>query len=152
MSTPRLLPALLLALASTAGCASSPRVKAPASETATIDTTGAPTPRRSATRRSSTLITRDELLEPSISGASALEAVRLLRPTFLTYRGANSIRDPSAGVVRASIDGGRVVPVDDLQSIRVLEVRSIRFLSASDATQRFGVAAGGSPVILVERM
>lgn len=103
-------------------------------------------------RRIANVITRDELADPSLSGSTGLEAVRRLRPTFLANRGAISVRDPQAGSVRVSIDGGTIGPLEDLDRIRTNEIRSIRYLSASDATQRFGVAANGSPVILVERM
>ena len=141
----RLLPSALL-LAALVGCASSPKV-APTSDEATA--APAPTPHA---RRNANVITRDELADVSLSGASGLEAVRRLRPTFLSSRGAISLRDPNAGGVKVSIDGGTIGPLDDLDHVRTNEIRSIRYLSASDATQRFGVAAGGSPVILVERM
>ena len=144
----RLLPSALL-LAALVACASSPRV-APTSDDATAATaseTRTPRPRRNAN-----VITRDELADPSLQGATGLEAVRRLRPTFLASRGAISLGDPSAGAVKVSIDGSSIGPLDDLDRIRTNEIRSIRYLSASDATQRFGVTADGSPVILVERM
>jgi hypothetical protein len=103
-------------------------------------------------RRNANVIGRDELADPSLQGVTGLEAVRRLRPTFLSNRGAISIGNPTAGVVKVSIDGSTIGPLDDLDRIRTNEIRSIRYLSASDATQRFGIAADGSPVILVERM
>jgi hypothetical protein len=61
-------------------------------------------------------------------------------------------RDPDVGTVRCSIDGVTISPIGDLEQIHVNEVREIRFLSASEATQRFGITSGGSPVIVVSRM
>ena len=142
----RTLPTSLV-LATVLGCASSPAPAPAGDDAAAAATTHLPRPRRNAN-----VITRDELSDPSLSGSTGLEAVRRLRPTFLTNRGAISLRDPNAGVVKVSIDGGTVGPLDDLDRVRTQEIRSIRYLSASDATQRFGVAANGSPVILVERM
>jgi hypothetical protein len=103
-------------------------------------------------RRNANVIGRDELADPSLVGVSGLDAVRRLRPTFLTRRGATSLRDPEVGVVKVSIDGHSLGPLADLEQIRTNEIRSIVYLSASDATQRFGVASNGSPVIVVERM
>ena len=138
----RIVSCLLLVAAG--GCA---RAAAPAA-----GDRSAPQPARTAVRRNPNVITRDQLADPSLSRSSALEAVRLLRPTFLVYRGAISVNDPGAGSVRVSIDGSSVSSLDDLAAIRASDVRSIRYLSASDATQRFGIASGGSPVIVVERM
>lgn len=134
-----------LLLAAVLACASSPA--RPPAEGDVAEATRVPRARRIAN-----VITRDELADPSLSGSTGLDAVRRLRPTFLANRGAISLRDPNAGAVKVSIDGGTVGPLDDLDRIRTQEIRSIRYLNASDATQRFGVAANGSPVILVERM
>ena len=136
-----------LLLTALLGCASSPRPAPASDDAATGGLAHVPRPRRNAN-----VITRDELADPTLSGSSGLDAVRRLRPTFLTRRGATSLRDPEAGVVKVSIDGHSLSPLSDLEQIRTSEIRSIIYLSASDATQRFGVASNGSPVILVERM
>ena len=152
MSPTRALPRVLLfaALALAGACASTPKV-APADDVA-VDTASGTTVALPRARRNANVITREELADPSLSGASGLDAVRRLRPTFLASRGAISLRDPNAGTVKVSLDGGTLGPLEDLDRIRTNEIRAIRYLSASDATQRFGVSAGGSPVILVDRL
>lgn len=141
----RPLPSALL-VASLLACASSP-APPPASDDVTAEAPHTPRPRRNAN-----VIMRDELADPSLEGATGLEVVRRLRPTFLTRRGATSLRDPDIGIVKVSLDGINLGPIDDLDRVRANEILSIRYLTASDATQRFGILSNGSPVILVERM
>jgi hypothetical protein len=110
-------------------------------------------------RRDRNVITRDELADPSLSGRNVLEVVRLLRPQFLTVRGTHTLQDtstarrgmvdPEAGKVHASIDGTKIVSIDELASIPASSVMEIRFLTPAQAMQRFGGAAREGPVILV---
>ena len=79
----------------------------------------------------------------------ALEAVRRLRPRFLTSRGSGSVRNANAGSVHLSVDGGPLQTVNFLSRMRPGEIAEIRFLNATDAALRFGTAAGSGSVILV---
>lgn len=108
------------------------------------DPAGAP----SATRRTD-VITAEELADPSVSAGDVLEAVRRLRPSFLMSRGASSIKNTTAGTVHVSIDGAPLLTVDNLSRLRPAQVAEIRYLSATDAAQRFGTSAGSGAVILV---
>jgi len=111
-------------------------------------------------RRDRNVITRDELADPSLSGRNVLEVVRLLRPQFLTVRGTHTVQDTAtarrgvvdqdAGKVHASIDGTRIVSVQELAGVTASTVVEIRFLTPSQAMQRFGGAAREGPVILVK--
>jgi len=100
------------------------------------------------------VIGRDELLDPTVRSLTVLEAVRAVRPTYLTSRarGGQSLQDPEAGKVHASIDGISVVALDELRKILVTGVIEIRFLNEAAAMQRFGGAARQGPVILVKTM
>jgi len=145
----RLLPSALL-LAASLACASSPApVRAPSSASADTAAIQLRTPRP---RRNANVITRDELVDPALQGATALDAVRRLRPNFLANHGAVSLTNPGATALKVSMDGINLGPLDDLDRVRTNEIRSIRYLTASDATQRFGITSGGAPVIIVERM
>jgi hypothetical protein len=111
-------------------------------------------------RRDRNVITRDELADPSMSGRNVLEVVRLLRPQFLTVRGTHTLQDTAtarrgvvdqeAGKVHASVDGSKIVSVDELAGLNASTVVEIRFLTPSQAMQRFGGAARQGPVILVK--
>jgi hypothetical protein len=80
---------------------------------------------------------------------SVLDVVRSLRPQFLSQRGRNSHSDAEAGTVHASVNNGRILPVEELENIHVSAVLDITYLSPSAAMQMFGGAAHEGPVILV---
>lgn len=94
------------------------------------------------------VITAAEISSSSSAQANVYEVIHRLRPAFLQTRGRAGIV-PGAGDVLTSIDGGPLNSVEVLQSLNAGQVREIRYLSASDAAQRFGVRANSGPVILV---
>jgi hypothetical protein len=108
------------------------------------------------------LITHDELMKPSVVNMTVLDAVKSLRPHFLSVRGTNTaplkdatgrpVVDGESGKVHASIDGNKLVPVEELQGIRAGNVVEVRFLSVAQAMQKFGGTARNGPVILVKTM
>lgn len=100
--------------------------------------------------RTSDIITAAELSAASVSSGDALEAVRRLRPRFLTTRGSGSIRVANAGQVHVSLDGGPLQTLSFLSRMRLSEIEEIRYLNASEAAQRFGTASGSGGVILVK--
>ena len=137
-----------VACAAACACAS----QAPARESGS-----AVTPTQPASRNRD-VITREELSVPSVRSQSVLEVVRSLRPHFLTVRGVQEIKcvaeasckqDPDAGRPHASIDNGRIVPLEELAGIHANSVLEVRYLSAAQAMQKFGGAALEGPVILV---
>jgi hypothetical protein len=96
------------------------------------------------------VITAEELSGPSVSSGNALEAVRRLRPNFLTVRGTTSIMNSTAGSVHVSVDGAPLQTLDALSRLQARDVSEIRYLNPTSATQRFGVGAGSGGVILVK--
>jgi hypothetical protein len=107
---------------------------------------------QAAPNRNRDMITNDELQAPGIVGLSVLDAVRSLRPQFLTVRGLHSPNDDESGKVHSSIDGNKVGPLDELSVIRASTVKEIRYLNPAAAHQKFGPAAHEGPVILVTIM
>lgn len=104
----------------------------------------------SAVPRRPDVITAEELAGPSVVDGSALDAVRRLRPNFLMTRGTTSMQNPTAGNVHVSVDGGPLQTVDFLSRLQAREVAEIRYLSPSDAAERFGVATESGGVIVVK--
>ena len=108
-------------------------------------------------RRDASLITQEALNDPSVRSLNVIEAIRVLRPNFLSSRGTQTIvtdqnravTDPESGQVHASIDDSGVLPIDELKRIQASAVREIRFLSPAAAMQRFGATAKQGPVIAV---
>ena len=113
-----------------------------------------------AARRDRALITMEDLADPSMSALSVYEAIRLLRPNFLSDRGTQMISyegsagtvDAESGRVHASIDGLGIVSVEELKRLHVNGVLEIRLLDAAAAMLRFGATARQGPVILVRTM
>ena len=100
-------------------------------------------PDQSRPRRSRNLITADELSGLSVS--SAYEAVRRLRPAWLQARG----RSPLPVVYRNNSRWGG--DPRSLESIRIDSVSEMRFLSASDATTRYGSGFTGGVILVATR-
>ena len=109
-------------------------------------------------RRDPDVITREELADPSLTSLNAYDAIRTLRPRFLSTRGvqnfgsASPTDDQESGQPHASIDGVGVVALDDLKLVSARTVIEIRYLNAPAAMQRFGASAHAGPVIVVRTM
>jgi hypothetical protein len=115
-----------------------------------------PAPER--VNRDRNLISREELSVPSLRAQTVLDAIRSLRPQYLSQRGLQSFKcskpdecqtDPDAGSVHVSIDNGRILPLQELANMHVNSVLEIQFLPTASAMQKFGTAALEGPVILV---
>ncbi len=112
--------------------------------------------------RNRDIITKEELQAPAVNSLSAFDVVRTLRPHFLAQRGKNNVpvkdangahyTDDEAGQPHASIDGAKVTALDELKSINANQLIEIRYLTPSQAMQKFGGSARQGPVILVRTM
>ena len=136
------LPLALLALAFAGACASASKAPGAVEESTSVQ--------QSSSTRNRDIITQAEISAPGLGAQNVFEAVRQLRPQFLVDRGTQqSTSNPETGRVHVSIDGQRILPVDELKSIMVRSVVEVRYLNAAAAMQKFGVAALQGPVILV---
>ena len=89
-------------------------------------------------RRDPNLITAEELAD--YSNLDCFDAVRRLRPRWLQARAG----DPT--VVR---DGSQLGPASEyLSEIRVGQVESLRYLSATEATMRYGTGVQGGAIVV----
>jgi hypothetical protein len=151
-------------LAAATACAS----HTPPPQAAGADATGTT---QTATARNRDFISHEELQAPNVVSLTVLEAVRSLRPRFLINRGTNTVpavdpkvvagplgydpnplNDGEAGRVHCSIDGNKVGPLDELDRIRAISVKEIRYLDVAAAHQKFGSSSHEGPVILVTTM
>ncbi|MCH1571666.1 MAG: hypothetical protein L7S64_10000 [Longimicrobiales bacterium] len=90
---------------------------------------------------SSTRIVRAELA--TLPDMDAFLAIERLRPRWLQSRAGD--------VVQLYIDGSRRSNVRDLQSMRISEVEQMEYMSASDATTRYGTGHAGGAVLVTSR-
>ena len=133
MNTMRVCAATLLFLA--AGCTANP---APGTDAS------------AAAMKNPDIITAAELEDSQVASGDVLQAIQRLRPRYLMSRGSVSGQKADAGTVHVSIDGGALLTLDNLTRLRPTAIAEIRYLSATDAAQRFGTAAGSGGVILVK--
>jgi outer membrane cobalamin receptor len=73
-----------------------------------------------------------------VDNATALDVVQRLRPHFLQRRGPTSIRAEVSSYPVVYIDGLRRGDVNELRQIPAGTVERIEYISASDATTRWG--------------
>ena len=95
------------------------------------------------------LITADEIAKSNAS--NAYEAVERLRPAFLRTRGAQSLQNQEPPTPMIYIDGMRYGPLQTLSSIPAIGIVSIQYLSAIEATQRFGFGNEGGAIMITTR-
>ena len=93
-------------------------------------------------------ITREDL--ETVSADNAMEVVSLMRPRWLRARPARTINDPTP-VVGVVIDGRPRGSLDDLAQIRRENIQRISFMSASDATIRYGTGFTGGAIVVTTR-
>lgn len=101
-------------------------------------------------RGNSNLIVEAEVRAAGVS--NALEAVQRLRPAMLRQRGSQGFSDTqaNAGIV-VYVDGIQAGGVAALANVQALSVKEIRFISAADATTRFGTGHPMGAILVVTR-
>ena len=108
------------------GCATgSTRTETPGTSSATTQ------------RRGSDVITTEELA--SVGHYDLYAAINQLRPAYLVTRGVSSLGVGTVPeVVQVYVDGVRKGDLQVLHQINAIDVKEVRHLSATEATQRFG--------------
>lgn len=87
-------------------------------------------------------ITQENLVDHQ--SLDLLTAIQQIRPRWLTNRGR--------GNTRVIVDGAaRMGGTDELRSFRVPDIQEVEFLSASDATTRFGTGYEGGAILVQTR-
>ncbi|HEU5185876.1 MAG TPA: hypothetical protein VFU01_14985 [Gemmatimonadaceae bacterium] len=78
------------------------------------------------------------------------EAIERLRPQFLLSRGRASMRAPNSLLPVVFVDNVPQASIESLRGISARDVQYVRFLSAADATTRYGTGymAGVIEVVL----
>jgi len=126
----RTLTALLLALA-LAGCASS----------GTAGGGGDPSH-----------ISTEDLRALDPEGLTAMQVVQRFRPQWLRTRGTATFGGGTAsGEPRIVLDGVPLGEMGELRRVDATDVEEMTYLSASDATTRFGTGYPGGAILVVTR-
>ena len=81
---------------------------------------------------------------------NALEAIQRLRPNFLSTRGPGTINAVDEGII-VYANGIRLGGTDTLRDLPVVEIKEIRYMSAADATQRFGTGHSHGAILITRK-
>ena len=111
--------------------------------------TGAPR----APSRQQDVITAAEIAERAADASNALQIVQKLRPQMLTTRGRFSPADSSDAGARPKVvvDGVAIGQVENLVNVNAISVMEIRYISATDATTRFGTGYVGGAILVTTK-
>ncbi len=100
-------------------------------------------------RRSSRVLTADEIAEVAVT--TAYEALERYRPQWLRSRASPTFNNPNASPPVLYLDGIRLDDISELGGIRADVVERMEYLSPSDATNRFGTNHNGGAILITTR-
>jgi outer membrane cobalamin receptor len=86
-----------------------------------------------------------------VAANNAYDIVHTLRPSWLRSRGSISIQNPQAGYPVVYVDGISFGDLTTLRQISREEVQRIEFVSAHDATTRYGTGHPGGIIMVITR-
>jgi GDP-D-mannose dehydratase len=82
-------------------------------------------------------LTREQLNATNVD--NLFQAIEKLRPEWLTSRGPTSITDATVTVPSVYLNGQMLGKLDFLKDMRPMEVETVRFWPAGQASARFGM-------------
>ena len=109
----------------------------------------APAGEKPAVRRQADLISEEELAKSN--ARNGLQAVEMLRPDWLRSRGTTSIRETTSAQVVVYVNEQRLGGPEALEGIAVSAIKSLRHMSASEATNRWGTGHTGGVISVTTR-
>lgn len=95
------------------------------------------------------VIGSEELRAEEDRTQNAYELIRRERPRWLRSRGSSFSGDRT--LPRVIVDGADYGPARALRDFRVSDIEEVRYLSASDATTRFGTGYMGGAILVATR-
>jgi hypothetical protein len=93
----------------------------------------------------------DERALSSVERLNVYEAIRRLKPTWLTGRGQSTLAEPGREAIRVYLDGMPNGDVSTLARVPVRNVGRIQFLDARTATLRFGTGHADGAILVSTR-
>jgi hypothetical protein len=103
--------------------------------------------------RQQDVITEAEISARAADASNALQVVQKLRPQMLHGRGRFSPADSSEAstLPRVVVDDVAYGPIQNLANLNAIAVREIRFISAADATTRWGTGYPGGVILVTTK-
>jgi hypothetical protein len=100
-------------------------------------TASAPKPKK-VQKGNSSLITQSEVESVANEATNAYEVIEKVRPAMLRRRGGPSGSEAGSQGITVFLDQVRSGDLQSLRSISTSQIKEIRYLNATDATQRWG--------------
>lgn len=104
---------------------------------------------RTSAARKANILTADEIAAAEADATTALDALRRLRPIWLTPRGPNSFYTGGTDMPALFIDGQQFSDLSALRTIQADQVADIRYYRPDEAGGAFGIRAGSAGAIEV---
>ena len=108
-----------------------------------------PAPPKKAKKGGANLILESEI-EP-LTEENAFDIIQLLRPNMLRARSPNSFSEAQGGGIVVYVDNARTGGTETLTNVSRSMIKEIRFINATDATQRFGVGHPSGAILISTR-
>jgi hypothetical protein len=106
-------------------------------------------------RQARPLVSRNVIMADEIArvnATTALDAIQRLQPRMLTkQRGPSSINFEDQSQIVVYVDGTRYGGIDSLSLIQATSILEIRFLSASEATLKYGMGNSAGAIDITSR-
>lgn len=100
-------------------------------------------------RRDRNHISAEELVD--IQTLSVWDAVQRLRPMWLRPGGIRNSANPAGHYAHIFMDGSPYGSIESMRSLRTSDVEELRFVSATDATVRYGGQFQGGVILVTSR-
>ncbi len=99
---------------------------------------------------------RDMLLQAEIdsnrtAGMSVYDLLAKVRPEYLRSRGSNSLRDVTPPTAVVYVDNVKYGTLDALRQMSAENLAQVQYLSATNATTRFGMDHGGGAILITTK-
>ena len=113
--------------------------------------TAASKPAKKFKKGNSSLITESEVELAAGSASNAYEVIEKVRPAMLRRRGGPSSSEGEQPGILVYLDDVRVGELGLLRNIPTSQIKEIRYLNATDATQRWGTGVPDGVIQVVSR-
>jgi len=92
-----------------------------------------------------------EIQTNRIPGMTVYDLIAQLRPEYLRSRGSNTLRNLTPPTAIVYLDGVKYGSLDQLRSMSADHISQVQYLSASNATTRFGMDHTGGAILVTTK-
>jgi hypothetical protein len=101
--------------------------------------------------RNRSVLLLDEIKGSRSLGATAYDLIAQMRPEYLRNRGTVSIKNSTQATAVVYVDGTKFGDLESLRNVSAEHIFRIDYLSASDATTRYGTDHVGGAILITTK-